>query len=52
MADEVRLLTDRENRFLVNLGVIIQGATATTGMAASKEAYRAFEKLLDEFRGD
>lgn len=50
--DEAKLLVDRRNGELATLGVIIQSATATTGMSASKDAGEHFKKLITSLSGD
>jgi hypothetical protein len=50
--DEVSLADERENQKFVTLAVIIQKATSTTGMTASKEAYKLFNEFIQELSGD
>jgi hypothetical protein len=42
-------VVERQNRNLVNLAVIIQKATSTTGMTASKETVKAFTDFITKF---
>jgi len=44
--DEARLAVDRTNSGLVSMAVIIQAATATTGMGAGRESTSHFRKLM------
>lgn len=46
------MVVERRNGELVSLGVLIQSATATTGMTASKDAAKSFEELLKTLRGE
>lgn len=50
--DEASLLVERRNGELATLGVIIQSATATTGMGASKKAVEQFRDLINGLSGD
>lgn len=50
--EESELVVDRQNRNLVNLAVIIQKATATTGMTASKESVKGFNDFIKTMNGD
>lgn len=46
VSDEATLVVERHNGELATIGVIIQSATATTGMGASKKAADHFSKLI------
>lgn len=48
--DEARLIVERRNGELVSMAVVIQAATATTGMTASEKAVDHFRKLLKELQ--
>lgn len=50
--DEARLVVERRNNELATIGVIIQNATATTGMGANKETKEIFTKLIKGLSGD
>lgn len=50
--DEARLVVERRNGELATLGVIIQSATATTGMTAGKDAGTLFQNLIKRLTGD
>lgn len=50
--DEARLVVDRRNGELASLGVIVQAATATTGMGATKKSVELFKKLITGLSGD
>lgn len=52
MFDEARLVVDRQNREMATIGVVIQSATATTGMTAGKEAGNHFKRLIEDLNGD
>lgn len=52
MNDESRMVIERQNQQHVTLGVVIQSATATTGMTAGKQAQRAFSDLIETLNGD
>jgi hypothetical protein len=45
-------VVERQNRNLVNLAVIIQKATGTTGMTASKESVKEFNDFIKKMNGD
>jgi hypothetical protein len=45
-------VVERINGYLVNLSVVIQKATATTGMTASRESVEAFNKFVKLIGGD
>lgn len=50
--DEANLIVERANGELATLALIIQGATATTGMGASKKTAEHFKKLIRSLSGD
>lgn len=50
--DEAAILVERRNGELISVAVIIQAATATTGMAAGKEAAAHFKQIVDTLQGD
>lgn len=50
--EEAELVIERLNRNLVSLAVIIQKATATTGMTASKESVKGFNDLIKSMNGE
>lgn len=50
--DEAALVVERRNGELASLGVIVQHATATTGMTAGKKAVASFNKLIKGLSGD
>lgn len=50
--DEASLVVDHLNRQQATLGVVIQAATATTGMAAGREANALFRKLVESLNGE
>lgn len=50
--DEAEFVVERQNRNLVNLAVIIQQATSTTGMTASKETAKSFQDFIKKLNGD
>jgi uncharacterized protein YggE len=45
-------VVERLNRNIVSLAVIIQKATATTGMTASKESVKSFNDFLKKMNGE
>lgn len=45
--DEASLVAERQNRQMASLGVIVQSATMTTGMGATKETAAEFVKLIN-----
>jgi len=50
--DEAKIVVERRNGEMATVGVIIQGATATTGMGASKDTVDHFKKLITGLSGD
>lgn len=46
--DEAKFVVDRLNGQLASIGVVVQRATATTGMTAGKETVKEFNKLIRE----
>lgn len=44
--DEMELLRERKRLELADLAVAVQAATMTTGMAAGKDAAKAFDKFV------
>ena len=50
--DEAQLVVERKNADLISLGVVVQSATATTGMTASQDAADAFRALIETLSGD
>lgn len=50
--DEQHLVVQRTNAAMATLGVVVQAATMTTGMGASKEAAAHFTKLLNMLGGE
>lgn len=45
--DEAQLVVQRVNAHLATLGVLVQAATATTGMGASRKSGAHFKKLIE-----
>ncbi|WP_197163360.1 hypothetical protein [Novosphingobium aureum] len=52
MKDEAELIVERQNRAYATIGMVVQSATATTGMTASKEAWDQFTGLIEGLNGD
>lgn len=52
LRDEAAIVDAREGRRFAMMGVVVQSATMTTGMAASEDALRHFSKLVDRLNGD
>ena len=50
--DEAKLVVERRNGELATLAVIIQSATMTTGMGASKKSGDHFQKLVKSLTGE
>jgi len=50
--EEAELVVERQNRNLVSLAVIIQKATGTTGMTASKESVKDFNDFIKKMNGE
>ncbi len=50
--EEAELVVERQNRGLLNLAVIIQKATGTTGMTASKETVKEYNDFIKLLNGD
>jgi len=50
--DEANLIVERRNGELATIGVIIQSATATTGMGANKKSVDHFKKLIKGLSGE
>jgi len=50
--EEAELVVERQNRMIVNLAVVIQKATGTTGMTASKETVKSFNDFIKTLNGE
>lgn len=50
--DETFLVAAVENRRIATLGVMIQAASATTSMGATRESGDHFKQLIDRLNGD
>lgn len=50
--DEAALVIERKNSDLVNIAVVIQKATSTTGMTAGRESAKAFSEFVKALNGD
>jgi len=50
--DESKLVVDRVNRSIATMGVVIQSATMTTGMGASRKAGEHFSDLVKSLNGE
>lgn len=52
VADEAFIVGERVKGMLATQAVLVQAATATTGMAASEGTHKHFQKLIKEMTGD
>lgn len=50
--DEVGIVKERQDHQLVMLAVVVQKATSTTGMTASKESVEAFNRFIKDLNGE
>jgi len=50
--EEGELVTERQNQHYVNLALIVQMATATTSMGATKEIHKEFGKFIQRLAGE
>lgn len=50
--EEAAMVVERHNRELATVGVLIQSATATTGMAAGRKSQAHFSKLIKGLAGE
>jgi len=50
--DEAGEVVDRKNGEYVTIAMVIQQATSTTGMTASKEAHEGFKKFIKGLTGE
>jgi hypothetical protein len=50
--DEAKLVVERRNGELATLGLLVQAATATTSMGASKKTGEHFQDLIKGLSGE
>lgn len=50
--EEGEILRERKNQHYVMMALVVQQATATTGMAASKDTSKMFKEFIDRLSED
>lgn len=49
---EAALYEERQRSKMVDMAVVIQMATSTTGMVASKESHKAFKEFIEDMQSE